>query len=113
MNHHDMFMDHLDTLLNEKNMTLNRLAKLADVTQSTLSNMKQRPNAVPRLDTLFAIAKGLSISVTELLDFPPYNERPDGSSIAKEQSKWDKLGQALTSDEKERVRRILSGEGNS
>lgn len=110
MNHHDLFMTRLDELLKRKNLTLNRLANLAGVTQSTLSNMYNRPNAVPKLDTLYAIAEGLNMSITELLDFPPYNERPDGSSSAKEQSKWEKLGDALTSDEKERVRRILAGE---
>ena len=110
MNHHDLFMARLDELLKKERLTLNGLATAAGITQSTLSNMYNRPNAVPKLDTLYAIAEGLDMSITELLDFSPYNERPDGSSPSKEQSKWDKLGSALTSDEKERVRRILTGE---
>lgn len=109
MNHHDLFITRLNTALKEQHITLNRLATLSDLKQSTLSNLRTRDKQVPRLDTLYAIANGLNMSLTELLDFPPYNQRPDGSSPDQEADKWEKLGNALTSDEKKRVWEILTG----
>ncbi|MCG4280881.1 helix-turn-helix domain-containing protein [Lacticaseibacillus saniviri] len=110
MNHHELIISKINDLLEEKNMTVNRLATLSGLTQSTLSGLFNRPNAVPKLDTLYAIAEGFNISLTELLDFPPYNERPNGTSAAKQRDKWEELGNALTDEEKERVRRILIGD---
>ncbi|MCI1893028.1 MAG: helix-turn-helix transcriptional regulator [Schleiferilactobacillus harbinensis] len=109
MNHHDLFITRLEKELEQRNMTMNGLAKISGVTQSTLSNMVNRPNAVPRLDTMYSIANGLGMTFTEFFDFPPYNQRPDGSSAAKQRSKWEELGNALTPEERERVRRILMG----
>lgn len=108
MNHHDKFKNRLAVELERRNWTMNRLANCAGITQSTLSNLVNRPNAVPKLDTIFLIAQGLGISVTELLDFPPYNVRPDGTDAAKHRDKWEELGDALTEEEKNRVRRILT-----
>ena len=107
MNHHELISDRINKATADHDITMNRLATLSGVTQSTLSGMMNRPNAVPKLDTLYEIANGLNMSLTELLDFPPYNERPDGTSPKAEQSKWDKLGNVLTTDEKERVRKAL------
>lgn len=109
MNHHDLFIKRLNAALKKQNITLNHLATLSDLKQSTLSNLRTRANQVPRLDTLYAIARGLNMSLTELLDFPPYNQRPDGSSPDQEADRWQKLGQALTADEKKRVWEILTG----
>lgn len=100
----------LNGLLKEKDLTANRVAVLGGIRQSSVSDILTGRTANPRLDTLTAIARGLNMSLTELLDFSPYNERPDGSSPAKDQSKWDKLGNILTSDEKRKVFEALTGE---
>ena len=87
---------HIEQLLENKNLTANRLALIAGISQSSLSAIISTRSANPGINTL-----------TEFLDFPPYNQRPDGSSAAKQRSKWEELGNALTPEERERVRRIL------
>lgn len=110
MNDHELIINRLYKLLNDRDMSINRLATLSGVKQSTISSFIQRPTGVPKADTLRLLCEGLGISVQDFFDFPPYNQRPDGSSKKEEEAKWEKLGNALTADEKERVRKILSNE---
>lgn len=107
--HNTLFTNRLYELMKERNLTLNRVATLSGMATTTLSNIVNRGSA-PRIDTVFRICEGLGVSLTEFFDFPPYNQRPGGSSKKEEESKWEKLGNALTADEKERVRKILSDE---
>lgn len=100
----------LNQLLSDKDLSASRVATLGGIRQSSVSDILTGRTMNPRLDTLQAIASGLNMSLTELLDFPPYNQRPDGSSMKQEESKWEKLGNALTSEEKERVRKILTND---
>lgn len=110
MNDHELIINRLYKLLNDRNISINRLATLSGVRQSTITSLINRPTGVPKADTLRLLCEGLGISVKEFFDFPPYNRRSDGTSPKEEESKWEKLGNALTPDEKERVRKILSGE---
>jgi len=59
---------------NDQNLTLNRLAELSNIRQSTLNNIMNR-NTIPKVDTIKAICDGLNISVKDFFDFPPYNEQ--------------------------------------
>lgn len=110
MNDHELIINRLYKLLNDRNISINRLATLSGVRQSTITSLINRPTGVPKADTLRLLCEGLGISVKEFFDFPPYNRRSDGTSPKEEESKWEKLGNALTPDEKERIRKILSGE---
>ena len=100
----------LNQLLAERDITANRVATIGEIRQSSLSDIINGKATDPRIGSLLKIAHGLGMSLTELLDLPPYNQRPDGSSAAKQRSKWEELGNALTPEEQERVRRILSGD---
>ena len=102
--------ERLNQILAERDWTPNRLATMSGVSQSTLSTIMNNKTASPRFDVVIKIAQGLDMSLTEFLDFPPYNQRPDGSSAAEQRDKWQRLGDALTPDEKERVRKALTGE---
>lgn len=62
--------------MNEKNLTLNRIATLTGITQSTLNSMTSK-NSYPKVNTLLKICNVLKIPVTEFLDFPPYNQYPN------------------------------------
>lgn len=110
MNDHELIINRLYKLLNDRDMSINRLSQRSGVKQSTISSLIQRPTGVPKADTLRLLCEGLGISVKEFFDFPPYNQRTDDTSVKEEESKWEKLGNALTPDEKERVRKILNGE---
>lgn len=71
--HNTLFTKRLYFYLNQKNMTMNRVATLAGLSATTLSSIINRGSS-PRIDTVFKICEGLGISFTEFFDFPPYNE---------------------------------------
>lgn len=58
----------------ERGITLNRLASLSGMRQSTLDNIAKGHTKNPTLRTLHRIAVGLNITVSELLDFEQMNE---------------------------------------
>lgn len=51
-------------LMQEKNLSINMLAQLSDVSQSTLSSLMNRENS-PTLPTLTKICNGLNITITQ------------------------------------------------
>lgn len=51
----------------EKGLSQDRLAKLADVANNTIIKIEQGENINPTLDTLKKIAKALEISVDDLI----------------------------------------------
>jgi transcriptional regulator with XRE-family HTH domain len=61
-------------IINERNLTINRVATLSGMHQSSVNAMFRGDSASPKLSTLRKIASGLDMSLIELLDFPPYNE---------------------------------------
>jgi len=71
--HGYFFAKRLYFYLNQKNLTMNRVATLAGLSATTLSSIINRGSA-PRIDTVFKICEGLGVSFTEFFDFPPYNE---------------------------------------
>jgi transcriptional regulator with XRE-family HTH domain len=58
----------------EKKITLNKLATLSGLRQSTLDNIVKGNTKNPTLKTLHRIAVGLDITVSELLNFDEMNE---------------------------------------
>lgn len=71
--HGKLFKERLYFYLDKKNMTMNRVATLADLSVTTLSSIINRGSA-PRIDTVFKICEGLGVSFTEFFDFSPYNQ---------------------------------------
>ena len=64
----------LTQLCDEKNITINKLATLSGITQSTVENIMSGKTKNPKLKTLHKLALGLGMTVSELLDFPEMNE---------------------------------------
>lgn len=60
-------------LIDEKNLTVNRLATLSELNGSALDKIIKGKTTNPTLSTLTSIALGLGISVSELLDFEEIN----------------------------------------
>ncbi|NQV00294.1 MAG: helix-turn-helix transcriptional regulator [Parcubacteria group bacterium] len=54
-------------LRNAKNLSQEKLARLADVANNTIIKMELGENKNPTLDTLNKIAKALDVSVDELI----------------------------------------------
>lgn len=74
MNDHELIFKRLYSLIDERNLTINRLATISGVRQSTIASLINRPTGVPKADTLRKLCAGLGISVRDFFDFPAYNQ---------------------------------------
>ncbi len=62
------------SICDKRKLTLNRLASLSGLRQSTLENIAKGHTQNPTLRTLHRIAVGLDMTVSELLNYDTMNE---------------------------------------
>ena len=62
-------LERVNVLLSERDMTLNQLAKLSNVSPSTLRNTKRRAGQL-KIDTIERICDALGISLSEFFAIP-------------------------------------------
>lgn len=74
MTYSDVIRRRLQYLIDQRGITVNRLATLSGITQSTVENVTSGKTRNPKLKTLHRLACGLDMTVSELLDFPEMNE---------------------------------------
>lgn len=74
MTYSDVIILRLTKLCREQGITINKLATLSGITQSTVENIMSGKTKNPKLKTLHKLAIGLGMTVSELLDFPEMNE---------------------------------------
>lgn len=74
MTYSEAIIERLTKLCSERNITINKLATLSGITQSTVDNLMRGKTQNPKLKTLHKLAIGLNMTVSELLDFPEMNE---------------------------------------
>lgn len=74
MTYSQAIIKRLTELCSEKNITINKLATLSGITQSTVDNLMRGKTQNPKLKMLHKLAIGLDMTVSELLDFPEMNE---------------------------------------
>lgn len=74
MTYSDAISKRLLNICNERGLTINKLATLSGITQSTIQDLITGKTKNPKLKTLHKIAVGLNMTVSELLDFPEMNE---------------------------------------
>ncbi len=74
MTYSEAIIKRLNELCAEKKITINKLATLSGITQSTVDNLMRGKTKNPKLKTLHKLAIGLGMTVSELLDFPEMNE---------------------------------------
>ncbi|MBC5743728.1 helix-turn-helix transcriptional regulator [Lachnospiraceae bacterium MD308] len=74
MTYSDAVIRRLTVLCAERDITVNKLATLSEITQSTVDNLMKGKTRNPKLKTLHKLAIGLDMTVSELLDFPEMNE---------------------------------------
>lgn len=74
MTYSDAVIKRLTALCAERDITVNKLATLSGITQSTVDNLMKDKTRNPKLKTLHKLAIGLGMTVSELLDFPEMNE---------------------------------------
>lgn len=73
MTYGDAIADRITQICNEKHITLNKLATMSGLRQSTLDNIAKGNTNNPTLRTLHRIAVGLDMTVSEFLDFNEMN----------------------------------------
>lgn len=64
----------MNQVCRDKKITLNKLATLSGIRQSTLDNIAKGNSKNPTLRTIHRIAVGLGMTVSEFLDFSEMNE---------------------------------------
>ena len=74
MTYSDVIILRRTKLCEEQHITINKLATLSGITQSTVENIMSGKTKNPKLKTLHKLAIGLGMTVSELLDFPEINE---------------------------------------
>ncbi|MEI5994331.1 helix-turn-helix domain-containing protein [Candidatus Enterococcus mansonii] len=74
MTYSEIIVFRLKKLCEQKGISINKLATLSGMTQSTLNNIMKGNTKNPKLKTLHKLAMGLDMTVSELLDFPEMNE---------------------------------------
>ncbi len=74
MTYSDVIKVRLQYLIAQRGITVNKLATLSGITQSTVEDVMNGRTKNPKLKTLHRLACGLDMTVSELLDFPEMNE---------------------------------------
>ena len=74
MTYSDAIIKRLTDLCAERKITINKLATLSGITQSTVDNLMKGKTKNPKLKTLHKMAIGLNMTVSMLLDFTEMNE---------------------------------------
>lgn len=74
MTYSDAIIKRLTNLCAERKITINKLATLSGITQSTVDNLMKGKTKNPKLKTLHKLAIGLNMTVSTLLDFPEMDE---------------------------------------
>lgn len=74
MTYSDVIKKRISELTAERNITINKLATLSGLTQSTLEDIMNGRTKNPKLKTLHRLAIGLDMTLSELLNFPEMNE---------------------------------------
>lgn len=74
MNYSEIYALRIKELCKQHNITINKLATLSGIRQSTIDNIIKGSSKNPTTITLHKIALAFSMTLSEFLDFPELNE---------------------------------------
>lgn len=74
MEYADLYVRRIRKLCKERGFSINKLAAMSDVRQSTLDNIVRGVTKNPGIATLHKIAIAFNMTLAEFLDFPELNE---------------------------------------
>ncbi len=74
MEYGTIFVNRIRQLCEMRRISINKLANMSDVKQSTLDNIMRGNTKNPRVKTLHKIANAFNMTVAEFLDFATLNE---------------------------------------
>ena len=73
MDYADLYVQRIRQLCQKRGISINKLANMSDVKQSTLDNIVRGLTRNPRVQTLHKIAIAFGMTLSEFLDFPELN----------------------------------------
>ncbi|MBR3844416.1 MAG: helix-turn-helix transcriptional regulator [Clostridia bacterium] len=73
MDYSKIYVMRIQTLCKQRGISINKLATMSDVKQSTLDNIVRGVTKNPRVKTLHKIAIALNMTISEFLDFDELN----------------------------------------
>lgn len=74
MNYDQLYIMRIRSLCQKRGISINKLATMSDVKQSTLDNIVRGITKNPRVKTLHKIAIAFNMTLSEFLDFDELNE---------------------------------------
>lgn len=73
MNYSEIYVKRIRELCNQRGFTINKLASMSNVKQSTLDNIVRGLTKNPRAKTLHKISLAFNMTLAEFLDFDELN----------------------------------------
>ena len=74
MDYSELYVKRIRDLCKKRGITVNKLATMSDVKQSTLDNIVRGLTRNPRVKTLHKIALAFNMTLSEFLDFTELND---------------------------------------
>ena len=74
MEYAELYVSRIRALCQKRGISLNRLAVMSGVSQSTLDNIMRFQTKNPRVQTLHRIALAFNMTLSEFLDFKALND---------------------------------------
>ena len=74
MDYSQLFVRRIRELCRQRGLTVNKLAVMSGVKQSTLDNIMRGLTKNPRIKTLHKLAVAFCMTLPEFLDFPELND---------------------------------------
>lgn len=74
MEYSDLYVYRIRSLCRQRGISINKLAAMSNVKQSTLDNIVRGLTKNPRVMTLHKLALAFNMTLAEFLDFPALNE---------------------------------------
>lgn len=73
MDYSQLYIRRIRQLCKKRGISINRLASMSNVKQSTLDNIVRGETKNPRVKTLHKVALAFNMTLAEFLDFPELN----------------------------------------
>lgn len=74
MEYSDLYVMRIKSLCIQRGISINKLATMSGIKQSTLDNIVRRQTHNPKAKTLHKIAIAFNMTLAEFLDYPELNE---------------------------------------
>ncbi len=74
MEYSEIYVNRIRSLCKNRNISINKLATMSDVKQSTLDNIVRGITTNPRVKTLHKLAIAFNMTLSEFLDFDELND---------------------------------------